>query len=480
MGIFNKFKEVNTNQEINGYIINRNTGELLKFPSDTNIYYIPEEVKSISVQALNMISQTAELIDFSNNHNITFLPFGAFSRFTKFKRVVLPDSLKKMDIYFNFNVLNNPLDIVLPHNLEQFAQNQFTPTTTSLKLDDTITNLKNGIVSHNCILKELYVSGKIKSLNKYCINQVRYLEKLYLNEGIIVMDANAIRGCNNLSEIHIPSSLLFFKLGADDYRPIKELPFSSENYIPSKEQMENEANRIIKLYKNINGEEILFEVNRSQFVSLRETPNAIEFKGLNETFIISKDELNNCKHFIVDIFSKKFIKQDEIKNNNTQNGSFNYNNDDDIKNPGIRISGGRTTPIGQKEKIEKILKWKIGTIKKVKDQSTGIFVDVIKSQTELSNEMVGLLEMLEDEEELNISTSMQLELAKDIKALYARLISTAPVEPVAIENYKLQLMEKYGIDSEEELDKRLFGQQESIDRQNQDMDEVESFGRIHR
>ena len=88
--------------------------------------------------------------------------------------------------------------------------------------------------------------------------------------------------------------------------------------------------------------------------------------------------------------------------------------------------------------------------------------------------------MLEDEEELNISTSMQLELAKDIKALYARLISTAPVEPVAIENYKLQLMEKYGIDSEEELEKRLFGQQESIDRQNQDMDEVESFGRRHR
>lgn len=78
MGIFNKFKEVNTNQEINGYIINRNTGELLKFPSDTNIYYIPKEVKSISVQALNMISQTAELIDFSNNHNITFLPFFPF------------------------------------------------------------------------------------------------------------------------------------------------------------------------------------------------------------------------------------------------------------------------------------------------------------------------------------------------------------------------------------------------------------------
>ena len=34
--------------------------------------------------------------------------------------------------------------------------------------------------------------------------------------------------------------------------------------------------------------------------------------------------------------------------------------------------------------------------------------------------------------------------------------------------------------AEEELDKRLFGQQESIDRQNQDMDEVESFGRRHR
>lgn len=235
MAIF-VFDKNNRNQtmNINGYIIDQD-GKLINVPIGLSIYEIPSEVSSISLSALNSMKSKAIEIDFSNNYNITSLPFGAFCGFHKLSKVVLPPNLKKMNIYFDHNSLSRGIEIILPNNLEQFAQNQFSPSKIKLELDNTVMELVQGIVSHNNVLEELVISGKIPELKKYCVNQVKYLQKIWLKEGIVHMDQEAIRGCDNLREIHIPSSLKSFKLGNDDYRSVKEFEFNNKRYVPSLE-----------------------------------------------------------------------------------------------------------------------------------------------------------------------------------------------------------------------------------------------------
>lgn len=409
MNIFN-FNKSNKNQtiNINGYIIDKDSGELIEVPIGLPIYEIPSEVKRISIVGLNSMKQSAIEVNFSNNESITSLPFCVFSGFNKLSKVVLPPNLKKMDFYFDSNSLNRGIEIVLPNNLEQFAQNQFSPNKIKLELDDTVINIKQGIVSHNNVLEELIIPGKIQRLEKYCVNQVKYLEKIWLKEGIIAMDDEAIRGCNNLREIHIPASLKLFKLGIDDYRGVKEFAFNGKKYNPSPEQIEKEKNRTIKLYKTVNGEEILFEVNRSSFETMHDTPIEFVFKGYGHTYRVDKKLIENCKHIVVDIAGQKIYNKDESQ---AVNGTFtNSSSDREVQenqkavifNPNnlnsINISAVRTehTNLDTKNMIERFLKTKISDSKRVKNQSSDTLETVLKTQRELSDEMASLLEELEE------------------------------------------------------------------------------------
>lgn len=476
MKIFN-FGKDNKNQtiNINGYLIDKDSGELIKAPIGLSIYEIPSEVKIISIVGLNSMKQSAIEINFSNNGSIISLPFGAFSGFTKLSKVVLPPNLKKMDTYFDANSLSRGIEIVLPNNLEQFAINQFSPNKVKLELDDTVTTLKSGIVSHNNVLEELIVSGKIQRLEKYCINQVRYLEKVWLREGIIYMDAEAIRGCNNLREIHIPSSLKLFKLGRDDYRPVKEFAFHGKKYEPSSEQIEEEKNRTIKLYKTVNGEEILFEVNRNSFETLRDDPNEFVFEGYGNLYRINKETIRNWKHIVVDITGQKMYNHNENKPTNENFTSFPTSDrekvettENDLSSLNISSARKEQTNLSKKEMIERLLQFKISNNKRVKDQSLGTFRTVLKTQREMSDEMVSLLEELEDcynEEKIDVKTYIDYE--RSLKEIYSILITNAPFETQTIDDFvigendklnqwQLEMMKKYGYDTASEQEQQDF------------------------
>lgn len=470
MGFFRKNKEI----DIDGYIIDQNSGELLKVPMGQTIYEIPSEVKGISMATLNSMKPSATEIDFSSNKNITSLPHGAFSGFSKLLKVVLPPNLKKMGLYFGTDSFNRGIEIVLPNHLEQFAQNQFSPYLTKLELEDTITSVNRGIVSHNNILEELIVPGEIKRLDSLCINQTKYLEKVWLKEGIMNMAPNSIRGCSNLREIHIPSSLKSFYLGPDDYRSVKGYSFNEKNYHPSPEQVEKEKNRIIKLYKMVNGKEVLFEVNRNSFDALSETPTELLFSGYGHTYRIGKEEIENCKHIVVDIVNKKMYDQSKIETipspsfsvpnrevEKAENDSFNLDH--------IHISKNLSdTNLSKKSIIENLLKYPISRVKKIRNPYTNAWDTVLKTQRELSDEKISLLEDLEEDYMGRIDNKTYLTYERYLNEVYATLIASAPYEKELSDpfmsvdqptQWEAEMMKKYDM-TLEELEERLREQQE--------------------
>lgn len=442
MGFFNNRKK-EQNTDLDGYIIDMKQGLLIKVPTNLSVYNIPSVVKEISMSALNNMKQSAIQIDFSNNTDITVLPFGAFSGFKKLSKVVLPPNLKKMDYYFDGNSLSNGVEIVLPKDLEQFALNQFSPNTVRLELDDSVTTIKGGIVSHNNVLEELIISGNVKSLAKYSVNQVKFLKKLWIKDGIISMDDEAIRGCNNLIEVHIPDSLKKFKLGSDDFRPVNGFAFNGKKYIPTQEEIEKEQNRTLKLYKIINGTEIVFEVKRSQFKSITDTGRELVFEGQgNSQYRIQKEKIANYEYISVDIVGQKLFIQDNASQMATQQSSsttFSYDvqgNNSQQNNADINISG-KTNETDIKSKIEKILGLQISNTKRIKDKITGGLKTVLKTQQELSNDMASLLEELEEDyvvEQLDSKTIN--EYKRYLQTIYRELISKVPFEQIDVNDAK--------------------------------------------
>lgn len=220
-----------------------------------------------------------------------------------------------MKLYLDTSILDRGIEIILPKHLEHFSRNQFTPSMTRLELQDSITNIHAGIVTHNNILKELVVTGSVTKLNPNAINQAKALQKLWLKEGIEKMADTAIIGCNNLTEVHIPSSLKYFKLGGDDIRRMKGYTFDGKDYNPTAEQIEQEKQRTLKLYKRVNGKEILFEVKRKDFQALLETSDEFIFYkhfqhndeelASNYAYRVSKKAIGNHEHFIVNVTDKK-------------------------------------------------------------------------------------------------------------------------------------------------------------------------------
>lgn len=399
MGFFNK----KINLDLDGYIIDTERGLLIKAPINLSVYNIPSVVKEISISALNNMKQSAVEINFSHNTNINSLPFGAFSGFNKLAKVILPPNLKKMDYFFDGNALNNGVEIVLPKGLEQFALNQFSPNTVRLELEDSVTAIKGGIVSHNNVLEELIINGNVRNLAKYSVNQVKFLEKIWLKEGIIAMDDEAIRGCNNLREVHIPESLKIFKLGNDDFRPVNGFAFNGKKYIPTQEEIKKEQNRIIKLYKIINGNEVVFEVRRNQFKSMTDTGRELVFQGQdNSQYRIPKEEIVNYRYISVDIMARKMLAQ-----------------------------------------IEKLLGFPISNTRRIKDKTTGDFKTILKTQRELSDDLAFLLEELEEDYVMDqLDNKTIIEYTRYIKTIYREFISNAPFEIIDVNDIKTSSQEK--------------------------------------
>lgn len=448
MGFLNS-KKKEQNLDLDGYIIDTERGLLINVPTNLSVYNIPSIVKEISMSVLNNMKQSAEEINFSLNTNMNSLPFGAFSGFKKLAKVVLPPNLKKMDYFFDGNALSNGVEIVLPKDLEQFALNQFSPSTVRLELEDSVMAIKGGIVSHNNVLEELIISGNIKSLAKYSINQVKFLKKIWIKDGINYMEDEAIRGCNNLREVHIPESLKIFKLGNDDFRPVKGFSFNGKNYIPTQEEQEKEQNRTIKLYKMINGNEVVFEVKRNEFKSMTDTGKEFVFKGYdNSQYRIQKEKVVNHEYISVDIITQQMFVHDKNRTiNDRQPSSATFNDDRKAQssqpsNASINISGKRTET-SKKSTIEKLLNLPISSTKRIKDQATGNLKTVLKTQQELSDDMASLLEELEEDyvvEQLDSKTIN--EYKRYLQTIYREFISNAPFESMNVDDTKTSSKKK--------------------------------------
>lgn len=472
MGLFNFKKEKNSNNviDLNGYIIDKEQGILIGVPVGLSVYNIPSSVKEISAQALNGMKRSAVEIDFSNNSYITSLPSLAFHHFEKLSKVILPQNLKKMEYFFDEIALNNGVEIILPQNLEQFARNQFSPSIKHLELDDSVSQLMGGIVSHNNVLEELVINGNIKNLPSFSVNQTKFLRELWIKDGVVFMEDNAIRGCNNLTDIHIPESLRNFKLGTDDFRPLNSFKFGGREYFPTEEEIEKERHRTIRLYKMINKTEIIFEVNRSQFTSMVDKENELVFKGPGDiSYNIPKEKIINCKYITVDIVNKQMIiktAKQEINNSSDKKIESNIQS--------INISSKKNMSASDiKTKIEELLGIKITRTKRIKNKVTGDFVTVLKTQQELSNEMLSLLEDFEEDDIIERLDSKTInEYKRYLKWVYGELISYAPYQELEtqdkINEYIEQLRRKYGyyeknISEQEKIDQIIYSEIDTIE-----------------
>jgi hypothetical protein len=128
------------------------------------------------------------------------------------------------------------------------------------------------------------------------------------------MHPQAVRGCNNLTEIYIPESLKEFYLAEDAIR----LKNNFNEYSPDKEQ-KKEQERILNLYKTINGNTYHFIVARNQFSKMAITDNKIVF---NDEFSVDIDLLSQAVY--VDI-NNKTINNLKLNQNNINSSYINAN-----------------------------------------------------------------------------------------------------------------------------------------------------------
>lgn len=171
---------------------------------------------------------------------------------------------------------------------------------------------------------------------------------------------------------------------------------------------------------------------------MTDTPDEFIFGGYGNICRVNKKFIKNWKHIVVDIASEKIYNQDERQ---TSKGTFTdtspsrkiqkIEKNDFHPNhlSSINISSVRTTHQNSNKKgaIEAMLKTKISNMKKVKNQSLDSLETVFKTQRELSDEMMFLLEELDDYCDMaDVDAKKHLEYIKYIKGVYRELIANAP------------------------------------------------------
>lgn len=305
---------------IDGFELDDETGEILTAPSDLTVYNLPAETTKISWDASVTMSRTAVQINFHPNSKITVLPPGIFKGFYQLEKIQLPDSLETIDNIVDHKQFQIDVPIPgtdmkyrglvynIPASLREIYFQDIPSRLERIVFGNNLKKVRGSIIAHHSCLKYVELPGSLERLEPFAIRSALALETLVINEGIVEMDFGAISGCNSLTDIHIPNSLHEFYLGSDDYRGIPT-PDGGTFHVP-----ESKANnRQIKLHKTINGQKIIFEVNRQVFLGLAVTANEVDISG----YRIPLENLEMGNHYVIDIKEKRIVSCSPISDGKT-------------------------------------------------------------------------------------------------------------------------------------------------------------------
>lgn len=186
-------------KNINGYVIDEETGTLIDTPKNLKVYNIPREVKQFVHKAVeNMVF--ANEINFKNS-SIEKIPNECFF-YIDLKKITLPNGIK----YLGDNCFDpTKVECNYPITLEHLGKNMY-PESQELIIGKNIKSLGDGFANSDKYLEYVEVFGAIKKLPNEFVKNCCNLKILILHEGIEQAGNKAFRGLNSLEYVELPNS----------------------------------------------------------------------------------------------------------------------------------------------------------------------------------------------------------------------------------------------------------------------------------
>ena len=291
---------------IDGFELDSETGIILSAPEGLEVYNLPLETKGVSSGASYTMSKSAVEVHFHPKSKITELPKegAVFNSYCfKLKKVTLPNNLRNLNGIGIQNLNKFGVIYNFPENIEELNSEFIPQNIESLKFTRLKKTQYGYILTHNYGVKTLEIPSTFEDKKVPAISNAQALETLIIAEGLTTMSSGTLHGCNNLTSVYIPDSLHEFYLGNDDYRGIQKDDGSMFRVNALKCESRN-----IKLYKNIKGETVVFEVPRKDFSTFKVSDSEIDINS----FKIPLENIVMNSYYTVDIASKKIERRGQI------------------------------------------------------------------------------------------------------------------------------------------------------------------------
>lgn len=313
MGIIDIFKpkgrydyeEEKKTVNIDGFILDAATGEVINAPVGLTVYNIPKEATGVTKDVVWLMGLSAVEINFDKDSKIRELPPQLFWYCKELKKVQLPDSLIRLNHIVSMDQFRRGVTYNLPKSLEEISIDEIPKVIERI----AVPNLKcidptGWFVTHNAYLRHLEIPATLEG-KKPGLSNTQALETLVIHEGIT--ELGSISGCNSLTNIYIPTSLTRFSLGEDDPRALDGVNGKDRWFFSEELQ-----NRKLKIHKTINGQEVVFEVSRKDFSDFIVTDNGIIFGGPTyDCFKIPLESVTGNKYYVVDMREKTIEEKSE-------------------------------------------------------------------------------------------------------------------------------------------------------------------------
>ncbi len=268
--IFNFFNS-KPNQKlinINGYLIDENSGILIDVPKGLSVYTVPKEVKKLSGNDLSLMNPVISA--FSKASEIIFedggveeIPNNYFTCVkNNIKKITLPEGLRRLG--------DNSIDVTevqfnYPSTLKSLGKDMY-PETKHLIIGENIEELSKMFASHDVNLESIFVSGSIKDLPAMFLNQCKNLKVLVLSEGVVTAGKDAFRGLNSLCFISLPESFVSpLKISYDSRSGVSKRGNSTFDGKKSQELF----NGFLTVQKRYKGRDYNFQVRKSELLEMR-------------------------------------------------------------------------------------------------------------------------------------------------------------------------------------------------------------------
>lgn len=261
MDFYSKQKNLNI-ININGYVIDQESGLLISVPKHLKVYNIPQEVKMLP-ETMFIEFRDAEEVYFADN-SILKLPYRFFSvGGSRIRKVHLPKGIKSLESY---SIDGIHIAYNFPSTLEYLGASMY-PTISHLVIPSNIKALGSRFAYCDKNLISIEVPGSIKTLPVHFVGNCKNLKKLILHEGVEKALNGAFLGLSSIEYVSLPESFCS--------------PFQISNTFYTGNSVYSSRNlngKVLTIRKKYNGVFHTFKMDREMFkkISFKDNVAIIE------------------------------------------------------------------------------------------------------------------------------------------------------------------------------------------------------------